>query len=257
MKVSELSFAYDSKKILDQISFQIPEGRITAILGSNGSGKSTLFRLMTKNLKPDQGTIYLDEKDISKMKLREFSREVAIVHQQNRAADDMTVEKLVSYGRLPFARKFCGKSQEDQETIKWALGITNLRKHCSTQLGKLSGGQRQRAFIAMALAQNTKVLFLDEPTTFLDIRYQIEILELIRMLNRDYGITIIMVLHDINQAVSYSDEMIGLKDGKIEVQGETKRVITEDVINRLYGVRLKIKEVDGKKFVWNVRHKSM
>ena len=250
MKIVDLTFAYDTKKIVSNISFEIQTGSITAVLGANGSGKSTLFALLTKNLAQDAGSIYLEGRELSEIKLREFAKKVAVVHQQNVAEDSITVENLVSFGRLPYAKRLRGKSEEDEEVIRWAILVTGLEECRNSEIGKLSGGQRQRAFIAMALAQKTKILLLDEPTTFLDIRYQIEILELIKSLNQEYGITILMILHDVNQALAYSHNILGLRNGKLEVQGKAKEVITEESLHRLYGIRLKIGEIDGNRIVY-------
>lgn len=142
-----------------------------------------------------------------------------------------------------------GDSAEDERMIQWALEVTNLTEYRDREVSRLSGGQRQRVWIAMALCQGTKTLFLDEPTTYLDIRYQIEILQLVRKLNRKFGITIIMVLHDINQAIAYSDNVIGMKDGKVLVEGDPEEVITEECIRELYGIELGVTMVDGRKFV--------
>ena len=166
--------------------------------------------------------------------------------------DDITVERLISYGRTPYMKLMGGKSEEDEKLIDHAIEVTGLEEFRNRELSQLSGGQRQRVFIAMALAQNTKVLFLDEPTTYLDIRYQLDILRLVKKLNREYGITIVMVLHEINQAIHFSDEVIGLKDGKVLVQGDPKDVITTESISELYDVHLNVADIDGQKFVLTV-----
>lgn len=249
MKVTELSFSYGKNRILNNISLKIPEGRITTILGANGCGKSTLFSLMTKNLVPDRGRIFLQRKNIGGMSLGEFAKRVSIVHQYNTAADDMTVERLVSMGRTPYHKMFSGADGDDEKLINMALEVTNLLEFKEREIGKLSGGQRQRVWIAMALAQNTKLLFLDEPTTYLDIRYQLEILELVKKLNREFGITIVMVLHEINQAIRFSDSIIGLKDGNVLAQGNPEEIITSELLEQLYGVKLGVTEIDGHKYV--------
>ena len=249
MEVRDLHFAYGKNKVLQGVSLKIQEGKITTIMGANGCGKSTLFSLMTKNLCPGKGNIFLKGRNIQNLSLKEFARQVAIVHQYNTASDDITVENLVAFGRTPHKRMMQGNSAEDERMLEWALEVTNLVKYRDREVTRLSGGQRQRVWIAMALCQGTKTLFLDEPTTYLDIRYQIEILQLIRKLNREFGITIIMVLHDINQAISYSDYVIGMKDGVVAVEGEPELVITEDSIRELYGIRLDVTEVEGRKFV--------
>lgn len=252
MEVRNLSFAYGKNLILKNISLSILKGKITTIMGANGCGKSTLFSLMTKNLNPDKGKIFLYGKNIRNLRLAEFARQISIVHQYNSAADDITVERLVSYGRTPHMKLIGGSSREDMEKIQWALEVTQLVEYRHREISQLSGGQRQRVWIAMALAQNTKVLFLDEPTTYLDIRYQLEILNLVRKLNKEYGITIVMVLHDINQAVNFSDEIIGMKHGKILMAGNPEEVVTTESMSQLYDIQLGVTRVDGRKFVLTV-----
>lgn len=252
MEVRNLSFAYGKNPVLKDVSFGIKEGDITTIMGANGCGKSTLFSLMTKNLIPRKGKIFLQGKNIQNLGLKDFARKVSIVHQYNSSSDDITVERLVSFGRTPHMKMMQAHSEEDDRLIQWAMEVTNIEKYKNREVARLSGGQRQRVWIAMALAQNTKILFLDEPTTYLDIRYQIEILELIQKLNKEYGITIIMVLHDINQAIYFSHEVIGLKDGLVMFQGNPQEVISRESIKVLYGIDLEVTQVKGKKFVLTV-----
>lgn len=249
MKVKDLSFAYGKNQVLKGVSLEIEEGKVTTIMGANGCGKSTLFSLMTKNLDARKGDIYLKGKNIKNLNLREFAKKVAIVQQYNRAADDITVEKLISFGRTPHKKMMQGNSAEDEEKIRWAMEVTNLTEYRDREVSRLSGGQRQRVWIAMALAQGTKTLFLDEPTTYLDIRYQIEILQLVRKLNREFGMTIIMVLHDINQAIGYSDCIIGLKEGKVLAAGVPEEVITKETIQQLYGIEMEVLQMEGRTFV--------
>lgn len=249
IEVRDLHFSYGKNKILKGVSLKVKENKITTIMGANGCGKSTLFSLMTRNLYPKKGNIFLKGKNIQNLTLKEFSRRVAIVQQYNTASDDMTVENLVAFGRTPHKKMMHGMNAEDEQMIEWAMEVTNLKEYRNREVSRLSGGQRQRVWIAMALAQGTKTLFLDEPTTYLDIRYQIEILQLVRKLNREFGMTIIMVLHDINQAIAYSDEIIGLKNGKVLIDGNPENVITENSLCELYGIELKVTHVDGRKFV--------
>ena len=250
--VKDVSFSYGKNQILKGASLEIPKGKITTILGANGCGKSTLFSLMTKNLIPDRGRIFLGKKNISNLRLNEFALKAAIVHQYNTTADDMTVERLVSFGRTPHLGLMGIQGDEDEKYVEWAMEVTNITEYRDREISRLSGGQRQRVWIAMALAQGTEILFLDEPTTYLDIRYQIEILELVRKLNREYGMTIIMVLHEINQAIYFSDRIIGLCQGKVLIQGKPDEVITSESIRELYGIDLKVTEIDGHKFVLTV-----
>ena len=252
MEVRNLSFAYGKNRVLKDISFRIKEGDITTIMGANGCGKTTLFSLMTRNLYPRRGDIFLKGKNIQNLGLKEFARRVSIVHQYNTSSDDITVERLVSFGRTPHMKMMQGRSEEDERLIRWAMEVTKVGKYRDREISRLSGGQRQRVWIAMALAQNTKILFLDEPTTYLDIRYQIEILELVKKLNREFGITIIMVLHDINQAIYFSDCVIGLKDGLVEMEGDPQEVITRESIRSLYGIELDVTVIGEKKFVLTV-----
>lgn len=248
--VKNLSFAYDKQKVLNELSFDLKEGKITTLIGANGCGKSTLFNLMTKNLKKDGGEISLYGRGIDTIRLKDFAKKVAIVHQYNTAPADISVEKLISYGRTPHhSFGVPSDTKTDEEKIKWAMEITNTLKHRNKPVSKLSGGQKQRVWIAMALAQDTKTLFLDEPTTYLDVRYQIQILKLIHQLNREFGITIIMVLHDINQSLYYSDEILAMKDGKIIAQGKPEMVIDAKLVKDVYGVELDIGTVNGKPFI--------
>lgn len=249
MEVKHLSFAYGKQPILKDISFRIQEGSITTLIGANGCGKSTLFHVMTKNLKPQQGEILLQGENIQKIPLKQFACKVAIVHQYNTAPHDLTVEKLVGYGRIAHSGYAKRNQAEDETYIDWALQVTETETFRKKNIAALSGGQRQRVWIAMALAQNTKILFLDEPTTYLDIRYQLDILRLIRKLNRAFGITVLMVLHEINQAIHYSDEIIAMKDGTILAKGNPAEIVTKDLMRAVYGVELEVKEIEGKRFV--------
>lgn len=248
--VGDLFFAYGKHEVLKGLSFDLHEGKITTLIGANGCGKSTLFNLMTKNLKPDRGEILLDGKNLADIRLKDFAKQAAIVHQYNSAPADLTVEKLISYGRTPYhTLGLSPDAKEDEEKIKWAMEITHTLNHKDKPVAELSGGQKQRVWIAMALAQNTKILFLDEPTTYLDIRYQLQILKLIRQLNREFGITIVMVLHDINQSLYYSDEIVAMKDGKIIAHGQPEEVITTELVKEVYDVDLKVQRIDGKPFI--------
>ena len=248
--VEGLNFSYGKNKVIDDLSVTFKRGAVTTLIGANGCGKSTLFNLMTKNLRPQSGSILLGQEDVVHMKMKEFAKQVAIVHQYNTAPSDLTVEKLVSYGRTPYQTMgFSADAAEDEEKIRWAMEITEMIQYREKPVSQLSGGQKQRVWIAMSLAQNTKVLFLDEPTTYLDIKYQLQVLDLILRLNRELGLTIVMVLHDINQSLRYSDEIVAMKEGRVIAQGPAEEVFTEELIRQVYDVDLKLRNIEGRPFV--------
>ncbi|URN96658.1 MAG: ABC transporter ATP-binding protein [Candidatus Pristimantibacillus lignocellulolyticus] len=243
METNKISFQYkNSPPILNELSTSIAEGKVTTIIGPNGSGKSTLLALLARNYIPSVGQIIIDGRDLQQLKTKELARILAVVHQQNDAPYDLTVEKLVEYGRLPYRHMFSSESNEDREAIEWALECTKLTEFRHRRLNELSGGQKQRAWVAMALAQKTSILFLDEPTTFLDIYYQIELLDLVQQLNREHGLTIVMVLHDVNQAVRYSDHIKVLKDGNIIAEGEPEAIMTSELMELVYDVKAVIRK---------------
>jgi iron complex transport system ATP-binding protein len=249
MSAENLSFAYGAAPVLSGVTFTLKPGAVTTLMGANACGKTTLLKLMTKNLKPDAGRVLLGERDISGIRLKDFAKKAAIVHQKNTAPDDLIVRKLVNYGRIPHNSMLRASSARDAERVRWAMDATGISDIADQTMGTLSGGQRQRAFIAMALAQDPRILFLDEPTTFLDVRYQVETLRLVRGLNERHGLTIVMVLHDINQALMYSDEVVGLKDGKILIQGHPRRIINGGVLRELYNIDLEVRTQDHRMFV--------
>jgi iron complex transport system ATP-binding protein len=242
MEIKEVSFSYQDKvKRLRQVEGEIKKGEITTIIGPNGSGKSTLLGVLTNNHQPQEGQVILDGKAINKYKPKELAKKLGVVHQQNTAPADMTVEKLVYYGRLPYKNTFSTHSDKDEEMVKWALESTGLYKKRNEPIDTLSGGQQQRVWIAMALAQDTPFLFLDEPTAALDIYYQYEILELVKQLCEEHGLTIVMVLHDINQAIQYSHNIIAMKQGKVIEKGDPQKIVTSQMMKEVYGVNIAVK----------------
>ncbi|WP_018591117.1 ABC transporter ATP-binding protein [Terrisporobacter glycolicus] len=244
LRGENISFSYNKDKaFIENLNINIPKGKITTILGPNGSGKSTLLSILSTYNKASKGNVYLEDKNLKNLKTKEIARLIATVHQHNESPTDLDVEALVSYGRVPH-NKHCKDKNEDEKIIDWAIKSTNLEDIKDNKVMSLSGGQRQRAFIAMALAQKTDVLLLDEPTTYLDIYHQIEILELVKKLNEDHKITIIMVLHDINQAIKYSDNIVIMKDGKIIEEGNPQKVINENTIKSVYNVEGVICNID-------------
>lgn len=242
MEINQISFSYDGKTDrLKEISTRIPEGKITSVIGPNGSGKSTLLGALSQHHRPHSGGIVLDGRDLAAYKPKELAKRLAVVHQHNEAPPDMTVEKLVSYGRLPYRSLLKPESEEDRQAMEWALSCTGLLDKRELRLTQLSGGEQQRVWVAMSLAQRTPLLLLDEPTTYLDIYHQIELLELIRTLNREHGLTIVMVLHDMNQAIRYSDRILVMKEGRLEAEGTPEEIVTAEMIKEIYGVRAVVK----------------
>lgn len=251
--IENLAFSYGARPVFDGLSLAFREGAVTTLIGANGSGKSTLFDLMTKNLKLKAGSLFLRGANVADLRLRDFAKLVAIVHQRNIAPADLTVERLVAYGRFPyrsFGRR--GDAAEDARMVDWALEVCELANCRSQSVASLSGGQAQRAWIALALAQGSKVLLLDEPTTYLDVRYQLDILRLVRRLNEEFAMTVIMVLHDVNQALHYSDEVVALADGRVVAQGAPGDIVSEELLRAVYGIPLRVVEVDGRPFVLEV-----
>lgn len=249
MEIRHLCFAYDMTPILNDLNFTIHEGKVTTILGPNGCGKTTLFRLLTRDMYPAKGNVYIKNRSIYGLDRKDFARGVAIVQQNNTSTEDITVEQLVSFGRTPHQNFYGTKTKKDEEQIERAMEITNVCKHRERCMGTLSGGQKQRVWLAMALAQNPKYLFLDEPTTYLDIRYQVQIMELVKRLNKEYGMTIVMVLHDINQAIAYSDEILCMKQGKILFTGTPNEVVTKENMRELYDIDMEVLTLGSKKHV--------
>ena len=245
LRGENISFSYNKDKaFIENLNINIPKGKITTILGPNGSGKSTLLSILSTYNKPSKGTVYIENQNLKNLKTKEVARLIATVHQHNESPEDLDVDTLVSYGRVPHNKQYKNSKDEDEKIVDWAISSTNLEDIRKNKVMSLSGGQRQRAFIAMALAQKTNVLLLDEPTTYLDIYHQIEILELVKKLNEEHGITIIMVLHDINQAIKYSHNIVIMKDGKIIQEGKPENVINEKTIKTVYKVEGVICNVD-------------
>lgn len=192
--------------------------------------------------------MWINDKNIKKLSYKELAKEIATVHQQNSVPEDITVEELVAYGRTPYKKYYKGNDEEDNKIVEWAIEKTGLQNLRDKAVMSMSGGERQRVFIAMALAQKSNVLFLDEPTTYLDIYHQIEILELVKELNKEYNLTVVMVLHDINQAMKYSDNIIVMKNGKIIDYGKANEVINIKLLNEVYNIGGFIQEHQGEKY---------
>lgn len=236
IKAKNLKVGYEQKIIIEDLSIDIEKGQVVSILGPNGSGKSTLLHMMSTYLKPKSGKIYLGDKDLGKLKQKEIAKYISCVYQENEAPDDITVRDLVSFGRNIYSNVKKEDKEENKRMIDFALKATGIEEIQDKKVVNLSGGQKQRAFIAMSLAQNTEVLLLDEPTTYLDIYHQIEILEVVKSLNEKYNITIVMVLHDLNQAINYSHNIVIMKNGNLIKQGKATEVLNEQTIKDVYNV---------------------
>jgi len=236
LQVESIRIGYENKTIVHDLSLEIPDGKITTIIGSNGCGKSTLLKAITRILKHESGQVILDGQNISKMKTKELAKELAILPQSPESAHGLTVEELVSYGRFPYQKGFGNLSQKDKDVIDWALKVTKTDDFRLNTVDALSGGQRQRVWIAMALAQETAIIFLDEPTTYLDMAHQLEVLELLYKLNEEEGRTIVMVLHDLNQAARFSDYIVALSQGKLVKFGTAEEVIVPEVLEKVFNI---------------------
>jgi len=240
LAAEQLTIAYDERPIVNDLTMAIPDGSITALIGANGSGKSTILKTMARLMKAKRGHVYLDGKAIDRMPTKQVARELAILPQHPAAPEGLTVSELVFFGRFPHQRGFGSASPEDKRMVAWALEMTGLSELADRPLDQLSGGQRQRAWIAMALAQGTDILFLDEPTTYLDMAHQLEVLQLLRRLNREEGKTIVMVVHDLNHASQFADHVIAIKNGTIIKQGTPAEVITCETIHDVFGIEADI-----------------
>lgn len=235
-----LAVAYEDNLVVDDLDMQIPQGRITTIIGPNGCGKSTVLKAVGRILKPKGGVVYLNGDDIRRLTTKEVAQKMAILPQSPQAPAGLTVGELVAYGRFPHQRGFGKLISEDKKIIQWALEVTRLTEFETTAVDNLSGGQRQRVWIAMALAQQTDLILLDEPTTYLDLAYQLEVLELLYRLNREQGCTIVMVLHDLNLAARFADYMIAIRGGDIIQHGTPEEVMTAEVLKETFHIDAEI-----------------
>ncbi|MDF2634290.1 MAG: Iron-chelate-transporting ATPase [Pelosinus sp.] len=240
MKAEELVVNFDDKTVLKNLSLEIEEGKIVSILGPNGSGKSTLLKVLSRNIKPDKGIIYLEDKNLAQISGKMIAQQMAVLPQSPQAPSDLTVRDLVEFGRFPHQSWWRGKSEQDEVCVGWALNQTGLAQMADRVVSTLSGGERQRVWIAMALAQKPEIVLLDEPTTYLDICHQLEIMELLATFNHEHKLTVVMVLHDINHAARYSDYVVILQQGQIFAAGKPEDVITEHTLREVFGVESEI-----------------
>ncbi|WP_270647126.1 ABC transporter ATP-binding protein [Paeniclostridium hominis] len=231
-----LKVGYEERVIIDNLSLSIKKGEVVSIIGPNGCGKSTLLKSLSRMIKPISGDIYIQNENIKSLKSKTISQKVCLLSQHNDAPGDLTVEELVYFGRIPHKKWYESKSKSDEELVNWAIENTGLTRYKNTPISSLSGGERQRAYIAQALCQKPDVLLLDEPTTYLDISYQLELMELVREINEKLNITIVMVLHELNQASKYSDRLVIMKSGEIVSDGSPKEIINKETIKKVYNI---------------------
>jgi iron complex transport system ATP-binding protein len=238
-----LDAGYDSHLVIRELDLAVGRGEIVALVGPNGSGKSTILRVLARVLKPRSGAVFIDGRAVHSLSTREVARELALLPQGPTLANDLSVDELVWMGRSPHQGMLGLPTLADREAVEWAIAETGVGDLRRRGLASLSGGERQRAWIAMALAQKPQVLLLDEPTTFLDLNHQIEVLDLVRYLNREHGITVVMVLHDLNQAARYAGRIIVLREGRIHCHGAPREVLTSETLRAVFGVEGRV--LDG------------
>ena len=240
LQTDALSLGYGERLVVDRLTTSVPTGAVSVIIGANGCGKSTLLRGLARLLRPSAGSVLLDGRDIHTLPSREVARVLGLLPQTPTAPEGITVADLVARGRHPHQTWFRPWSAADQRAVTEALTLTDTLGLAERPVDQLSGGQRQRVWIALALAQQTDLLLLDEPTTYLDLAHQVEVLDLLTDLNRRRGTTVVIVMHDLNLACRYADHLVALREGRIVAEGEPAEVITEAVIEEVYGLRARV-----------------
>ena len=245
IEVKNISKKYGSKAVVNNVSFQIKRGKITSFIGPNGAGKSTVLGMMSRLLKKDSGEVFIDGKEISKWDTKELSKVMGILKQSNHLNVRLTIRDLVAFGRFPHSQG--NLTAEDQVKIDEALAYMQLQDIQHKFLDELSGGQRQRAFIGMVLAQDTDYIFLVEPLNNLDMKHSVQIMKMLRRITDELGKTVVIVIHDINFASCYSDEIIALQDGEIAVTGTVNEIMQASTLSKLYDMEFNVQEINDKK----------
>ena len=240
LKAINLSSGYNNRIILKDINLSSPKGKISVIIGSNGCGKSTLLKTIANLIEIQNGRVTLDDKNIKDYKLKDLAKDLGLLPQSPILPESITVADLIARGRFPYRKSFKPLSNEDLSVINRAMEMTNITDLADRFVDELSGGQRQRVWIAMALAQDTDILLLDEPTTYLDIAYQVEVLDILTDLNIKYSTTIVMVLHDINLSCRYADYLFAIKNGKLIAEGKPENILNDKLIKDIYNMEAKI-----------------
>ncbi|QSB12392.1 ABC transporter ATP-binding protein [Lysinibacillus fusiformis] len=240
--MENLASGYEQVRVFEGLNLAIEEGKVTTIIGPNGCGKSTLLKTIGRILKKQQGTVYLQEQNMQNLSTKDIAKKLAILSQTPVAPGQLKVEELIAYGRYPHRNNVNRLTNKDEEMIEWALTVTNTMEYRNRELAQLSGGQRQRVWLAMALAQETNILLLDEPTTYLDMAHQLEVLDIVKSLNEQHNCTIVMVLHDINHAARYSDHLIAMRKGIIMQTGTPQEILSADVMRKVFNIDARIME---------------
>ncbi|GEL24576.1 iron-enterobactin transporter ATP-binding protein [Pseudonocardia sulfidoxydans NBRC 16205] len=240
LRAESVTLGYGDRTIVHDLDLDVVQNTITSVIGPNGCGKSTLLRALGRLLVPSKGQVLLDGRRIDKMPTKEVATILGMLPQAPNAPEGLTVGDLVARGRHPHQAWYRQWSSDDETSVHEALEWTNIADLAERPVDELSGGQRQRAWISMALAQGTDLLLLDEPTTYLDLSHQVEVLELVRRLNRDLGRTVVMVLHDLNLAARYSDRLVAMREGRIIAAGTPAEVITEPLLAEVFGLHAKV-----------------
>lgn len=244
-RIEELTAGYENNTIFENLNASIEYGKITTIIGPNGCGKSTLLKTIGRILKKEHGHVYLQDQDMQKLSTKDIAKRLAILAQSPSAPPQLKVGELISYGRYPHRKNVNRLTSEDHEMIDWAMEVTQTAEFADRELSQLSGGQRQRVWLAMALAQKTDILLLDEPTTYLDMAHQIEVLKIVQKINKEHGCTIVMVLHEINQAARFSDTILAMKSGEVLANGKPKEIMTAAYLEKIFNIQAKIVDDDG------------
>lgn len=242
IKVKNLSWSYGDEMVLKNIDLTVERGKFYSIIGPNGSGKTTLFKLISNALESKVGSIYLNDRDLKKYSNRELARLVSTVPQNTAVEFDFSVQDIVMMGRAPYLRRFQSESENDLKIVEKAMEMVDIVCLREKQINGISGGERQRAIIARAIAQSTEIMLLDEPISHIDLRYQIELLDTVKRLNREKGITVVAILHDLNLAAEYSDKLFLINKGEIVAKGKPEEVLTESNIEEVYGLKVNLVE---------------
>lgn len=246
VKGENLKIGYDGCIIVPQLNIRVCRGEIVTIIGPNGSGKSTVMKALTRLLQYTRGTVYLNGEDLKKMNAASLARAIGVLPQRHSAPPDFKVRDLVAYGRIPYQKWYQSSSSHDMQVVDWALQMTGAWKLRDKCINECSGGEAQRVWIATVLAQEPQILFLDEPTTYLDIAHQQETMRLVKKLNRENGIGVVMVLHDLSQALEVSDRIVVIKDGRKYSEGTPEEVITSKMLQEVYNVDCDIVRIPGR-----------